>query len=225
MKLRLDPGRSGDCSDWVVPSGWFLWLADSEANLVLIYRGKELTSSWAMTLTAMSPRLVLVLTVHAVTHCDDSVDHCCTNAGCFCCACCESVVLCRTAAAAWFFIWLRLAFLCLFFFLCASRNLTSLRKLSSILICHANCVRPNMPSLTIQQRIEASFRSWSFFPDTHTHKFMMFLHQYHISFRAFWDQIQIDGQSGFSRVQPWNEMYFLWQSILLIVSTCLNHMP
>ena len=170
MKLRLDPGRSGDCSDWVVPSGWFLWLTDSEANLVLIYRGKELTSSWAMTLTAMSPRLVLVLTVHAVTHCDDSVDHCCTNAGCFCCACCESVVLCRTAAAAaaWFFIWLRLAFLCLFFFLCASRNLTSLRKLSSILICHANCVRPNMPSLTIQQRIEASFRSWSFFPDTHT---------------------------------------------------------
>ena len=32
MKLRLDPGRSGDCSDWVVPSGWFLWLADSEAR-------------------------------------------------------------------------------------------------------------------------------------------------------------------------------------------------
>lgn len=32
-----------------------------------------------MTLTAMSPRLVLVLTVHAATHYDDSVDHCCTN--------------------------------------------------------------------------------------------------------------------------------------------------
>ena len=28
MKLHLDPGRSGDCSDWVVPLGWFLWLGD-----------------------------------------------------------------------------------------------------------------------------------------------------------------------------------------------------
>ena len=30
---------------------------------------------------------------------------------------------------------------------------------------------------------------------------------YHIKFWAFWDQIQIDGQIGFNRVQPWNEMY------------------